>query len=1171
MICFNCGYKLPSSDSKECSLCGMKFPSKCKVCGSPNPMMAKFCFNCGAKIGSQGERSSIQNFDILPESRKNVAVLFADVSGFTALSEKMDPEEVRGIINDCFDYITKPVYELEGTIDKYIGDAVMVLFGAKYPHADDPIRAVVCAMKMMELINKFSKEVLHDKGVNLSLSIGVNYGLVVTGSVGNYFDKDYTVIGDTVNTAQRLQSSAARGEILVSQSVYEATKDVINYSDPREIVVKNKEKPVKCYVPIGIAKDYGKDDIQLVERDHEINFLNTIFRDAQNSKVIFVLGEVGLGKTSLIKKFTSDLDNNIKRIWINSDPTYQRKAYHLISNILYNVIDVNPETDNNTKKARLMSYVGYILKGRSKDEVQRNYDFLAFVMGLDRSKDFQDILNSMEYHDIKRELINQLSIFIKGLCMNQQVVFIVDDLQFADSVSVDILIELIKLLSEVKTTFIFTSTYEIEAFNTISPDRIYTLKLKKLSKEGVSFQICQLLGCKNIDGGLNDEIYQLTNGNPLYVREFVNAVKREGKFVIKNNTVYFNLQGVISLPGNLESIILSNLSGLDEATTRFLEAASVIGKEFNLSWVRSLLDVDEDEMERLIKLPVQLNIISPKSVRITSGAVDRVYMFEIDTAREVIYNSILNRNKQYYHRKLGEMIESRYRGELEYFYEILCMHFEAAGLNKKAEEYYRKTAEKYKRDFNYDSALEYYDRYLQAIKNEGDEPSDSKALHAYMDIGEIYFLMAEYDRALEYLNLALKIAEMADDIYSIKLMIAKVYEEKAQYNEALKIIEEIEHRIRQNSSLYGKLLQQKCSIFQKQGNPKALEIAEKSEEILLRNKDYENLSETLNRTGILYYTRGDMENALFYLNKAYNYAEKINNFRIMANESNNLGIIYHAMGMISKAQEYFNNSIELSKKISNLANYISSSINLGILYLDKGLFRRAEQLFMESMEKAYQISSMYKLCLAQLNMGDLMYEIGDFAKAFEYYNKSLEIAESRGLPVEAAINYLGIARLNLKLGNYEKVPGMLENAYKIFTDAEEISYISDYYRYRSIYELQSNNLDTALEYCNKSISAAMESRNDMKKLKALRLKGIILANMGDYAEALQMYEESIQLALQLESDYEAAKGFYRRHSLFYVLKRYEEARQDLEEARKAIGRIDKCRWTQIIQQSNYSN
>ncbi|WP_256201437.1 double zinc ribbon domain-containing protein [Thermoanaerobacter thermocopriae] len=90
MICFNCGYKLPSSDSKECSLCGMKFPLKCKVCGSPNPMMAKFCFNCGAKIGSQGERSSIQNFDILPESRKNVAVLFADVSGFTALSEKMD-------------------------------------------------------------------------------------------------------------------------------------------------------------------------------------------------------------------------------------------------------------------------------------------------------------------------------------------------------------------------------------------------------------------------------------------------------------------------------------------------------------------------------------------------------------------------------------------------------------------------------------------------------------------------------------------------------------------------------------------------------------------------------------------------------------------------------------------------------------------------------------------------------------------------------------------------------------------------------------------------------------------------------------------------------------------------------------------------------------------------
>lgn len=1168
MICFNCGYRLSGSDSTECSLCGMKFPLKCGTCGSPNPLMAKFCFNCGAKIAGKDIQSSVHNFDILPENRKNVAVVFADVSGFTALSEKMDPEEVREIINDCFDYITKPVYELEGTIDKYIGDCVMVLFGAKYPHADDAERAVLCAMKMMELINEFSKEMLHGKGMSLSLSIGINYGLVVTGSVGNNFDKDYTVIGDTVNTAQRLQSSAAKGEILVSQSVYVMTKDIINYSDVREIVVKNKEKPVKCYVPINIAKDYGKDDIQLVERDYEIKLLNDIFRDAECLKVISILGEPGIGKTSLIKRFTSALDNNVKRIWIDCDPAYQKRVYYLISSILYNVINVSPQAGNNTKKARLMSYVGYILKGHSKDEVQRNYDFLGLIMGLDRSRDFQDILNSMKYDDIKRELINQLSIFIKGLCMNQQVVFIVDDMQFSDSGSVDVLGELVKLLSDVKATFIFTSGYEIEGFNSINPDRIHTLKLKKLSKAGVSSLICRLLDCKYIDGGLADEIYRITSGNPLYVREFVNAVKREEKCIIRDDTVYLNLQEAISLPGNLESIILSNLSGLDEATTRFLQAASVVGKEFSLSWVNSLLDADGDEME-ILKLPVQLNIVSLKSVRITSGTVDRVYIFERDAVREVIYNSILNRNKQYYHKKLGEMIESRYRGELEYFYEILCMHFEAAGLDKKAEEYYQKTAEKQKSNFNYSSALEYYGKFLRAIKKECEELNDKRALHAYTDIGQIYILMTEYDKALEFLNLALNIAEMTDDIYSIKLMIVKIYKEKAQYDEALEIISEIEHKIRQGSSIYGKLLQLKCSIFRMQGNPEALGIAEKSEEILLRNKDYENLSETMSQAGILYSTRGELENGLFYMNKAYNYAEKMNNLRVMGSASNNIGIIYYTMGMLSKAREYFKKSIELSKKTSNLPTYISNNINLGLLYLDKGLFAKAEQLFLESMEKACQVSSFHRLCVAQLNLGDVMYETGNYDKAFEYYNKSLEIAESRGLPVEAAINHLGIVRLNLKLGRYEEVPNMLENAYSIFADAEEISYISDCYKYRSVYELKRNNPDNALEYCNKSITTAAESKNDMKKLKALRLKGIILANMGDYAGALQVFGESINLAVQLESDYEAAKGYYRRHSVFRALNRYEEAGQDLVKAKEAISRVDECRWTPIIQQSNY--
>jgi adenylate cyclase len=230
MICFNCGMRIYKGDNKECRICGVKFANKCQVCGSPNPAMANFCMNCSARLTKTDSQRLLRDIDLLHESRRNVAVIFADISGFTALSEKLDPEDVREIVNDCFNYITKPVYEMGGTIDKYIGDCVMILFGAKYSHSDDVKRAVICAMKMMKLIREFSDNNISLRGFSLSLSIGINYGLVVTGEVGNYYDKDYTVMGDIVNTAQRLQSNAGEGVILVSESVFSETSDMVEYS-----------------------------------------------------------------------------------------------------------------------------------------------------------------------------------------------------------------------------------------------------------------------------------------------------------------------------------------------------------------------------------------------------------------------------------------------------------------------------------------------------------------------------------------------------------------------------------------------------------------------------------------------------------------------------------------------------------------------------------------------------------------------------------------------------------------------------------------------------------------------------------------------------------------------------------------------------------------------------
>jgi tetratricopeptide (TPR) repeat protein len=268
--------------------------------------------------------------------------------------------------------------------------------------------------------------------------------------------------------------------------------------------------------------------------------------------------------------------------------------------------------------------------------------------------------------------------------------------------------------------------------------------------------------------------------------------------------------------------------------------------------------------------------------------------------------------------------------------------------------------------------------------------------------------------------------------------------------------------------------------------------------------------------------------------------------------------------MVSKAQEHFLRSIELSERISNIQSYISGNMNLGILYMDKGLFRKAGDLFREALSRAGDISAVYQECVINTNLGDLMYEKGDYDEALAHYKASLDSAREFGFPVEEAINYMGMARLNLKLGKLEDVPGLLDRAEGIFNDSGEVSCLSDCLRYKAVFELAGGNTEKAGELCQKSLEYAGESGSGMKKLKALRLMGIILSCSGDYDGAVNHFDESIGIAAQLESDYESSKGYFRKYEAQKACGREIEAEGSLFKAREAMQNVDGCRWNAVI-------
>ncbi|MDD4188729.1 MAG: adenylate/guanylate cyclase domain-containing protein, partial [Eubacteriales bacterium] len=616
MLCYSCGFKLHTGDETECRLCGAKFAVRCGMCGSPNSEFSSYCSQCGEKLARENPKISKTNNSQLSENRKNVAVIFADVSGFTKLSENMDPEEVRDIINDCFTYITRPVYELEGTIDKFIGDCVMILFGAKYSHSDDARRAAVCALQMKDLVKSFSETYLSSKGIKLNLSIGVNYGLVVTGKVGNYFDQDYTVMGDTVNIAQRLQANASEGVILASESVYATTRDFIVYTDAGSINAKNRKEAVKCYSPIEVKREHlFEAGFTFLGRENEISLMNSIYARTKRAgtQLVSVAGDAGIGKTRLVKEFLSEVDTGAKKIWVECSSTFQSRSLHLLSTALMTIMNINVRDNNNVKLHRLVSFLDYIMPDFPEEETKRACDYLGMVMGLSRDNDFTMILNSMSIENIRREVIKQLKIFIENLCKKNTCIMVVDDLHWADDTSLRIMKEVLSTLKEPRIMFVLTSRVDMNEIIPGLESKGRAISLSALDDKNTKEMTCSLLTCSGLDEKLFSAVKHFTGGNPLYIKELAAALIRTEKYKIQDGIAFPSSDTMLSLPDNIQNLVLANISDLDDNIRSFLQIASVAGKYFSLTLVKKIMGPDLAD-DVLLRKPVMLNIIALKSV-----------------------------------------------------------------------------------------------------------------------------------------------------------------------------------------------------------------------------------------------------------------------------------------------------------------------------------------------------------------------------------------------------------------------------------------------------------------------------------------------------------------------------------------------------------------------------
>ncbi|MGZ8651946.1 MAG: adenylate/guanylate cyclase domain-containing protein, partial [Actinomycetota bacterium] len=277
----------------------------CSSCGAENPDDARFCMACASPMAEPARSHEV---------RKSVTVVFCDVTGSTALGELLDPEALRRVMTRYFDTMKIAIEHHGGTVEKFIGDAVMAVFGIPHVHEDDALRAVRAAVQMREGLLDLNKQLERDHGVTLASRIGVNTGEVVAGDPTT---GQALVTGDAVNTAARLEQAAAPGEILIGEETYRLTRDAVSAEPADPIAAKGKTEPVPAYrlddVTAGVAGHTRRLDAPMVGRDRELALLGQAFERATTDRachLFTVLGTAGAGKTRLVEEFAAQVDAN---------------------------------------------------------------------------------------------------------------------------------------------------------------------------------------------------------------------------------------------------------------------------------------------------------------------------------------------------------------------------------------------------------------------------------------------------------------------------------------------------------------------------------------------------------------------------------------------------------------------------------------------------------------------------------------------------------------------------------------------------------------------------------------------------------------------------------------------------------------------------------------------
>jgi class 3 adenylate cyclase/tetratricopeptide (TPR) repeat protein len=1030
---------------------------KCPKCSSEMPSAAKFCSECGGAM-SAGVKREVTAFRSAIGERRVLTVLFADMKGFTALAEAADPEEVHRLVDGLFARFAEVIVRYGGKVDKYIGDAVLAIFGVPEAHEDDAVRAIHCAREIQCVLRAIPRG--QDRPP-LQMRMGINTGECFWGSVGGGAP---TVMGDAVNVAQRLEGLALPGHILVSLSTKKLAEDHFTFQMMPATEVKGRVEFVQPYEVIAVRSidtEFRKVSgihAPMVGREREMSALKDAFLEVAETgepRLVLLVGEAGVGKSRLIHEFhawVGETHGSVRTGRGRCVP-YGASSFWPFTEILRTRYGLAPGADAESQFISGVSKDLALLSRLSGTERENAAHLLG--MGLLGLRCEGSRVKGLEAREFAAALSVAFRNWIAAIAIRGPVVMTLEDIHWADAATLDLVEDTMGLLGDIPFLLLCAMRPEgnaasrafarpvasrVEAGDLrtdVLQKRSSLIVLKTLAVEATRELICRVLGEpggggtprrsvsaweSRAAGGPNAELEGFVSsrcgGNPYYIEELLRYLIENGfvRSSEERGVRVWSLSGsapLNSVPATLDGLLGARIDGLGESARQVVSAASVVGREFWPGLVEAIIG---REVGADLHFLSDVEIVLPSSLTDIHG--EQEYMFKHALLKDAAYARIPKARRGELHRLAADWIAAR--GRKSGNAKLLALeagHRELSGDDRRAVGVWLKVAEEVsdtslsEGEAACTRALGILDRMREAgaYLAELDEPLRVDLLRwrgsAMVGLGSLDAAKADLVEVLRCVQSDADAADASKRIGDIEDARGRMPEAMDRYNRALDLVRG--SGLLEEASVLLALARfarrTGCGLSDvepqiKRAQEIACAIRDSSPEDDPRHTRAIELF-GLSKAGLghVRWWEGRLAEAETLVSEAMAIYESIDDKVGLGAVLDLMGLVRHDMGRLDKALESYTRHLEMLEARGNRYGILATLCNLGNVHMDLGEFDKAVEFFLRALSAAEETGCFHDVAGTLCSVAAAYLQKGDHGMAAELARKALAVKGDGGL------------------------------------------------------------------------------------------------------------------------------------------------------------------------------